>query len=152
MNPQTLPLRDIQLPPAPAWWPPAPGWWLLAALLTLLLGLAGRQLWRAWQRRRRTRARLALLEGLLLAAGNDPAARARAASEALRRVVRAEAPAALRLQGEAWLAWLDQGLLGAPFAAQGKDLLDAPYRPRPPSDQVDRLVSLVRERLRRGLP
>ncbi|WP_446831347.1 DUF4381 domain-containing protein [Candidatus Foliamicus sp.] len=23
-------LRDIHLPPEPAWWPPQPGWWLLA--------------------------------------------------------------------------------------------------------------------------
>src|SRR5690606_27121013 len=34
MNPAAAPdLRDIHLPPAPAWWPPAPGWWLLAILV-----------------------------------------------------------------------------------------------------------------------
>ena len=27
-----IPLRDIHLPGAVAWWPPAPGWWVLLAL------------------------------------------------------------------------------------------------------------------------
>ena len=32
----SLPLRDIHLPDAVAWWPPAPGWWIIAGLLVLL--------------------------------------------------------------------------------------------------------------------
>lgn len=44
-------LRDLHLPPPPAWWPPAPGWWLLAVLLT---AVAAWLAW-AWQRRRARR-------------------------------------------------------------------------------------------------
>ncbi|WP_152413228.1 DUF4381 family protein, partial [Xanthomonas graminis] len=40
MTPQQLPLRDVHLPPAPAWWPPAPGWLLLGAAVLLALGIA----------------------------------------------------------------------------------------------------------------
>jgi len=40
MNPaESLPLRDIHLPPPVSWWPPAPGWWLL--LVMVILGCLG---------------------------------------------------------------------------------------------------------------
>jgi len=29
----SLPLRDVQLPPAPSWWPPAPGYLMIGAAL-----------------------------------------------------------------------------------------------------------------------
>lgn len=32
-----LPLRDIHLPEAVAWWPPAPAWWAVAVLLLVFL-------------------------------------------------------------------------------------------------------------------
>ena len=61
MNPQfdpsQLPLRDIHLPDAVAWWPPAFGWWIVAALV-VLLGIALSV--RTWQQRRHRAARRAL--------------------------------------------------------------------------------------------
>jgi hypothetical protein len=35
-----LPLRDVQLPPAPSWWPPAPGYLMVGAVLLVLLVIA----------------------------------------------------------------------------------------------------------------
>ena len=32
-----LPLRDVQLPPAPSWWPPAPGYLMIGGVVLLLL-------------------------------------------------------------------------------------------------------------------
>ena len=83
-------LRDIHLPPAPAWWPLAPGWWMLAALGLLALVAAG---W-LWRRHRRLRKRRSLLLAELekLAARHardgDDAALATALHQLLRRVAR----------------------------------------------------------------
>lgn len=32
----SIPIRDIHLPPLPGWWPPAPGWWLVLFILIIL--------------------------------------------------------------------------------------------------------------------
>ena len=32
-----LPLRDVQLPPAPSWWPPAPGYLMIGAVVVLFI-------------------------------------------------------------------------------------------------------------------
>ena len=42
-----LPLRDVQLPPAPSWWPPAPGYLMIGGVVLLLLVVAA-FFW--WQR------------------------------------------------------------------------------------------------------
>jgi hypothetical protein len=148
MTPGRLPLRDIRLPDEPGWWPPAPGWWLLGLAGTVALAwLLGRG-WRRVQRWRRRRARRALLDELLGAAGAAPAARAQAASEALRRVLLAEAPQTLRLRGQDWLAWLDRGLPDAPFAAaHARGLLELPYRSQVDAAEVEQLHALIRRRL-----
>jgi len=54
-----LPLRDVQLPPAPSWWPPAPGYLMIGGVLLLLL-VAMAFLW--WQRRRRRQRWLQLFD------------------------------------------------------------------------------------------
>lgn len=151
MSGANLPLRDIRLPPEPGWWPPAPGWWLLGLFGVLLLALIGRWLWTAARRRRARRARLALFDHLVGDAGAEPAARVRAANEALRRVVLAGSPGALQLSGADWLAWLDRGLGDAPFSSEaGRLLLEAPYRPTLQSEQAECLINLLRRRVAEG--
>lgn len=97
-------LRDIHLPPEPAWWPPAPGWWSLAALLLVLSVLA--IVW--WRRRRRTlRLRREVLGELERIAqrhqrDGDAAALAGALHQLLRRVARQHDAQAAQQRGEAW--------------------------------------------------
>lgn len=136
MSPETLPLRDIHLPPSVGWWPPAPGWWLLALLLGLVAVAAA-----ILRRRRRARSRpgpagcaRAELASLVADWERDGDARRLAAdlSVLLRRLLLTEAPAAgtAGATGERWLARLD-ARAGAPLftAGPGRVLIDAPYRP-----------------------
>src|SRR5690606_10977785 len=92
-----LPLRDIHLPPEPAFWPPAPGWWLLAAVLLGAGLVLGRHLLRWRARRRWRRAIEAELDAIAADRERDLAARATALSALLRRVARLIDPAAVAL-------------------------------------------------------
>ncbi|MDE2155049.1 MAG: DUF4381 family protein [Xanthomonadaceae bacterium] len=97
-------LRDIHLPPDPAWWPPAPGWWLLGGLSLLAL-LAAAWLWRRYRRTRRHRRQvLAELDRLLLQHqhDDDQAALAGGLHQLLRRVARRHDATAAQQRGEAW--------------------------------------------------
>lgn len=123
MQGATLVLRDIHQPPAPSWWPPAPGWWLVAAAVLLaLLAWA----WIARRRRRRRRELLAVFDDALERAATPPLQIA-AMSELLRRAGRRRDPAADRLQGEAWLEFLDD----APPPGANKQASRAPAEPSP---------------------
>lgn len=146
-----LVLRDIHQPPAPAWWPPAPGWWLLAAALLLVLLLAGA--WR-WRRHRRRRAIEALFDDAV-AAAPSPAAEVAAISELLRRAARRRDARADRLQGEAWLAFLDDATGGRPrkgthaaafSTGPGRLILDGAYRRDTDPQAVAELRRLARIR------
>ena len=109
----TAVLRDIHLPPAPPWWPPAPGWWLLAAAV-----LAGRD------RRRRScdagDASSALPSPRCSTRRSmpppTPTAQVAAMSELLRRAARRRDAQADRLQGDAWLRFLDGATSSRVFA------------------------------------
>src|SRR3546814_7575074 len=81
----------------------APGWWWLAAVVLALLVFAA--WW--WLRARRRRAAIVRLFDERLHAANTPVERVAAMSELLRRAARRRDPAADRLQGDAWLAFLD---------------------------------------------
>lgn len=97
-------LRDIHLPPAPPWWPPAPGWWALAAVLLLVVLLAG-WLWRRRQRVQRVRRQwLGEVDTIAQrhARDGDVAALAASLHQLLRRVARGHDASAVRQQGEAW--------------------------------------------------
>jgi len=136
-----LVLRDVHVPAAPSWWPPAPGWWLVFALVALALavGLAF-----AWRRRRRRRS----WERLFEAAANLPPSgeRVAAVSELLRRAARKCDPAADKLDGEAWLRFLDGRKRGDFSGEAGRLLLDGAYRRDVDEADVARLLPLARAR------
>lgn len=149
--PELPTLRDIHLPPEPAWWPPAPGWWLLAVLLLAALFVAGRQLRRQWQRRRRHRAVLAEWQQLG-AAPVDPAALPSwlaQVSQFLRRLGLAVRPESAALQGADWIRFLDRH--GDGFGEFAPALTDAPYRPLAAGIDAPRLQALVQAHLQRVL-
>ncbi|WP_133479635.1 DUF4381 family protein [Cognatilysobacter segetis] len=136
-----LVLRDVHRPPAPSLWPPAPGWWLLAAALVAIAAIA----WYFRSRRgRRRRQAIALFDAGLAGAANAPA-RLAAASELLRRAARRRRADADRLDGEAWLDFLDtprQRFVEGP----GRLLLEGPFRPDVPEDEADAALHLARAR------
>lgn len=142
MSPQQLPLRDVHLPPAPAWWPPAPGWWMLAAALLLAIVAAlfvrmrRRQRVQRWQRQFDAATRT-----------GEPPAQVAAVSELLRRAAQRRDPAAAALQGEDWLRFLDGGDKRQDFSTgPGRVLLDGGYRPSVDPAQVQALLPLARRR------
>ncbi len=148
----TLPLRDIQLPPEPGWWPPAPGWWLLVVVFGLLLWWLLRQLRHFFYRLRDRRRRVALLDAALARSDPDSSQAVAAANVCLRQVALQEAPDAARLQGDAWLEFLDRDLPDAPFSnGPGRLLAEGGFRPQVDPAAVDALIALVRLRLERGL-
>lgn len=137
-----LVLRDIHLSSAPPWWPPAPGWWWLAAALLLLV--AGLVAWRLHRLQRR-RKLLAFFDAETAAA--DPAGTVAAISSLLRRAARRREPDGDRLEGDAWLAFLDQGQDPPRFdGVRGELLLDGAYRPQPDPGAVADLRLAARAR------
>ena len=120
----TLVLRDVHVPASPSWWPLAPGWWLVvAAVLVVVVGVA------AWgvHRHRKRKAWLRWFDAA--AEAGTPAGQVAAMSERLRRAARRLDPAADRLEGEAWLAFLDGGRGGHAFSqGPGRLLLYGGYR------------------------
>jgi len=145
-------LRDIHMPDPQGWWPPAPGWWLLGALLLAGLFCALWLLYRQHQRqayRRAARAELEAARSRWQVSGNG-AVYLDAVSRLLRRVARQAWPdyPLNHLQGEAWLAFLDQGLAadGADSFSRGagRALITDLYRPEGPSaEQLSALHELT---------
>ena len=155
MEENALPLRDLHLPEPVGWWPLAPGWWVVLALLAAGLVWLAWRWYRAWQfeaPRRHALRELARIEAEYLEHRN-PVELGKALSELLRRGMLAYAPRAdmAGLTGEAWLAWLDEGMSVPYFHTEGgKSLLSLPYR-RPDEDHSDvdvgALIAAVRLRL-----
>ena len=143
MQPDGLILRDIHLPPAPAWWPLAPGWWLVMALVAAIAIALG---WWLARRRRRRHAIAQLFDDALVQAAT-PAEQVAAMSELLRRAARRHDLDADRYTGEAWLQCLDAGLKQPTFVhGAGRLLLDGAYRVDVDSEAVAALRPLARER------
>ena len=155
MDPEQIPLRDLQLPEAIGWWPLAPGWWLLIGLAALGVLLLLRQHLR--RRARGAARRHALLQLRQLTAEyerhRDAVRFSADLSGLLRRTMLAYAPRreVAGLTGDAWLAWLDQDLETPCFQTEaGRKLLEMPYRR--PDDEVAAMdlidvVAAVRQRL-----
>lgn len=158
MNDATLVLRDIHMTPAPSWWPPAPGWWLLAVAFVAVVGLAVFLRARAGRRRRR----IAQWFDHAVDASPSPTAQVATISELLRRAGRRRDPLADRLEGDAWLAFLDDdapkgkrrgrrakppATVPRPFTeGAGRLLLDGAYRRDVDGAQVEALRRVARQR------
>ena len=139
----TLQLKDVHPGIAPDWWPPAPGWWLLLGIVLLLALWLGRR----WLRRQRRRRELARYFDEALALAATPTAQIAAMSALLRRAARRIDPDADRLQGEAWLAFLDTGLKPPAFLhGPGALLLDGAFRPAADPAAVEALRAVARRR------
>lgn len=147
MPSQLLPLRDIHQPPAPPWWPPAPGWWLLLAIVVVMVAFA--TWW--WLRRRRWRMQATRLFDERMRASTTPVAQVAAMSELLRRAARRRDSAADRLQGDAWLQFLDgdaraSALEGLFSQGPGRVLLDGGFRRGIADEDAAALLPLARRR------
>ncbi|KAF1014597.1 MAG: hypothetical protein GAK31_02084 [Stenotrophomonas maltophilia] len=135
-----LPLRDVQLPPSPAFWPPPLGWRLVLLAVLLVLAVLA-----AWQRRRRLqrqRWERAFDDEVAAAATGVP--RITAIVTLLRRAQRRVEPGSEALQGTAWLARIDPAqTLSGP---QRELLLEGAYRPEVSAEDVETLRQWARPR------
>lgn len=154
MNPNDLdqlPLRDIHLPEAVAWWPLAWGWWLLAGLVLIAMLAA------AWHYRSRFRQRAAI-RGLRavsrsLARGQSPVECVQQISGIVRRYAMSTASrsAVAGMTGDDWLRFLDSCWARDEFSAGiGRVLIFGPYAPpnRVDSNDVAALNELCIDWLR----
>ena len=141
MQAQELVLRDVHVPAAPSLWPPAPGWWLVAGGVLALIAAV-------WLLRRLHARKRAERERLFDDACRGLAASAQVAamSELLRRAARQVDKRADKLQGEAWLHFLD-GKQGRDFSAgAGRLLLQGGYQRDVEASELATLKSLARKR------
>ncbi|CAD7714232.1 hypothetical protein LMG31886_10020 [Xanthomonas hydrangeae] len=144
MAPQSLPLRDVHLPPPPPWWPLAMGWWLVIAAVVLVLGTA----WFWWWRRRRQQRRWLAAFDAELQNTTTPAQRLATLSVLLRRAARSVDAQADRLQGEAWLQFLDgrKSKTHAFSQGPGRAVLDGGFQRAPAVADLDAVQTLARQR------
>lgn len=146
-----LPLKDLHLPETVGWWPPAIGWWLLAILIPVLIILCYR-LYRYWTRKTAIKTAKKLLAELKLDSNLDEHQKLSQLSMLIRRVAVSISPTrhVAGLTGRAWLAFLDQGVKGAPFSeGVGQLLAEAPYRKTPPTTtELAQLISLCEDWLK----
>lgn len=131
MTPDSLPLRDIQLPDAISWWPLATGWWV-ALILLLLLVVLFIWLWRFYRRRRLLRAALRQLRQYyrVYRRNSDTAQFIGELSLYCHRLMRHKYGYKEKsaLSGTAWLQQLDSEIGGKQFSSGvGKILADGPY-------------------------
>lgn len=151
---QSLPLRDIHLPPEIGWWPPAIGWWILV-ISVLLLVYGAIHAYRYFTRKTAMTQAAKLLDILRLEDDTPSLEKIRQLSCLLRRLAistdtRSEVAG---LHGIAWLSYLDQSVPGTPFTqGPGRVLADGPFRQhfplsgnRVPEQEVLALMQLSRQ-------
>lgn len=135
-----LPLRDVQLPPAPSWWPPAPGYLMIGgAVLLVILVLA--LLW--WKRRRRRQRWLQAFDQELTTT-TDATAELAVIAGLLRRAARQAQPGSESLHDDAW--WQRVDPKGTLPDARRSLLAEGAYRPRVDASEVAAVRSWARER------
>ena len=138
-----LPLRDVHLPPSPSLWPPAPGWWAVLLLCAAVTAIA----WWLLRRRRLRRLAITRVFDQAVDAAGAPSQQVAAMSELLRRASRRIDAGADRLEGDAWLALLDQGMRAPVFSSgDGALLREGGFRPDVSQAQADALRVHARER------
>ncbi|WP_286069681.1 DUF4381 family protein [Stenotrophomonas sp. 57] len=136
----TLPLRDVQLPPAPSWWPPAPGYLMIGGvvlLVVLVLAVIG------WQRRRRRQRWLQAFDQEL-ATTTDATAELAVIAGLLRRAARQAQPGSESLRDAAW--WQRVDPKGTLPDARRSLLAEGAYRPRVDASEVAAVRCWARER------
>lgn len=143
MDPSQIPIRDLHLPDPIGWWPLAPGWWALIALALAGLAWLAVRAFRAYRVGAARRYALKSLNRIESAweAGGNAVSVGIDMSELVRRTMLAYVPRAdvAGLTGDAWLAWLDEGLANPVFVTgPGRALIELPYRsPEAANDDVD---------------
>jgi hypothetical protein len=131
--PPPLPLRDIIAPLEQGWWPPAPGWWLVAAIALFLVGWLVKVLVKffTYEYSALRKAALRELANLPQQEGINDRHFAEQISALLKRVaiVRYTEQQPARLNGEDWLAFLDQSDSSQIFSQSGgRALLEVQYQ------------------------
>ncbi|MBI2799553.1 MAG: DUF4381 domain-containing protein [Gammaproteobacteria bacterium] len=147
LDPKTLPLRDIHLPPAISpWWPLAPGWWLLA-VVGVVLGLVAMAVWWWWRRtalRRAARRALSRI-GAEFGAHQNRHRLAAELSLLCRQIALARDTGQSSNTTAAWLEALDRTSPQQFFSAgPGRILASAPYDPAANFDAQALLEGLTR--------
>ncbi|WEN16087.1 DUF4381 family protein [Rhodanobacter sp. AS-Z3] len=146
MQPSGPQLRDIHLPPMPAWWPPAPGWWMLAALVLALAGFAFcsiRRYRRARWQRHKVLDELQRI-GEQHARDGDKARLLAELHQLLRRVARRHDAQAIRQRGGVWKQTLSRVPVDASVLQQLLALDDWLYRPPAQFDEVAAIAAVRR--------
>lgn len=128
-------LRDVHLPPPLDWWSVAPGWYLLGFMIVIALASLGYLLHRYSIQGRPKRHALQLLAKYQRANANSQISCA-LISELLKRVALAYYPRSqvAKLQGQAWLDFLNSTGKGVDFNPVRTQLLERPYQPPHPDD------------------
>ncbi len=129
LDPTQIPLRDIHLPEAVAWWPLAFGWWFLGGLALIAVSSLAMRFY-ATRRHRAAGRELRKAMGALHA-GEEPVYCAQRISITLRRfamTVSGDPDRVAGLVGEGWLSFLDTCWKQTGFTrGAGRLLLSAPY-------------------------
>lgn len=154
-DPLQIPLRDVHYPSTLSWWPPAPGWWMLLGTVLIAAGL----IW--WWRRRKHKMKASALRlgrseferlRTRYASDHDAGRLVKDLSILLRRLCVSIFPRtdSASLTGDRWLEFLDRPLPASRFTAgPGRILLDAPYRPGVAAGEIEPLLELCDDWLKR---
>lgn len=122
MNDNLPELRDIHLPDGVSIWPPAYGWFVILGSILALICLY--KLYKYWRRKSRKVYALRLLSELDT---TQVIPSAIAVSELLRRICVYRYPDAVSLDGDKWLAFLQQKTKAKLNKNNAELLLNAPY-------------------------